>query len=185
MLDGLKKLIQNSFGTHFKKSCKMSTPYEYMKYVVGGGHYRLGMISANNIFKKNDHPNKWDMRKFVISNSHCWWDVGYIHRGQLAYQRDSADAEFTPSYFFPRITPAEQYWWCRDGDWMPHWGNATKQRAELMKELRSHWMNKWFGETIPIIKNTIKETTNLPEDIITELPTYFEYPYQKKRLDSY
>ena len=155
----------------------MSTSYEYKKYVVGGGHYRLGMISTNHTFKNNDHPNKWNMRKFAISTSHCWWDVGYIHRGRLAYQRNSANTGFTPSYFFPRIMPPEQYWWCRDGDWIPFWGDSTKLRVELMKDLRTYWINKWSGDIIPKIKKALVETTNLPEDIIELMPEYFEYPY--------
>ena len=69
---------------------------------------------------------------------------------------------------------------CQDGDWMPFWGDLTKTRATLMKEMRSYWVDKWFGKMIPRIKNAIKETTILPEDIIEELPHYFEYPYQIK-----
>ena len=113
---------------------------------------------GRNPFKNNDHPNKWNMRKFAISGTHSWWEVGYIHRGWLAYQINHANIGFSQTYFYPRKTPPDSYWWCRDGDWLPHWGNATTQKAILMKQIRSYWRNKWFGETIPTIKNMIKET---------------------------
>ena len=53
-------------------------------------------------------------------------------------------------------------------------------RAQLMKELRAYWTNEWFGKTIPKIKNILLETTKLIPDIVEEIPTYLEYPYQIK-----
>ena len=44
---------------------------------------------------------------------------------------------------------------CQDVDWMPFWGDLTKTRATLMKEMRSYWVDKWFGKMIPRIKNAI------------------------------
>ena len=70
--------------------------------------------------------------------------------------------------------------WCREANWLPCWGEKTKKRANLMKELRNYWLNKWFSKIVPEIKKTLIETTPIPEDVINFLPEYFEYPYQTK-----
>ena len=159
----------------------MASSYEYKRYVVGGGHYRPGMIEMTD--EKNIiHWKKWNMRKVALSGMNIFWEVGYIHRGRLAYQTNSAHTGFCPSYFYSRLIPPSDYWWCRDGDWMPFWGNLTKTRAALMTEIRGYWRKKWFGEEIPKIKTAIKEVTILSEDIIEDLSTYYEYPYQVKKL---
>jgi len=57
---------------------------------------------------------------------------------------------------------------------IPCWGKATKNRAELMNELRSYWKKK-----------VILETTPLPEDVVNLLQEYCgrnwgnKYPYPK------
>ena len=156
-----------------------------MKYVLQ--HYRRAMIeknqtSANNLFQKKDSPINWNMKKIAVSGIDTFWEVGWVHRGQLAYQTNQAHTGFTPAYFFPRIVPPPKYWWCRDGDWLPYWGEETKKRQKLTKEIRAFWANKWFGETVPEIKKTLLKTTPLPEDIVEFLPEYFEYPYETKNI---
>lgn len=158
----------------------MSSEYEYNKYVVGGGHFRRGMIDVLGVEHTSHNPKKWNMRRFAMSGTAVFWEVGYIHRGTLAYQSNPVDT--SPSFFFPRTSPPLPLWWCRDGDWLPFWGESTRLHAALTKEVRGYWINKWFGSQIPQIKQSIKESTNLPEDIIEDLSDYFEYPYQIKKL---
>jgi len=162
----------------------MSTPHKYKRYVTS--HYRGGCGNFAEIkFMGSDNPSKWNMKKKQVFGEMAdaiFWEIGYIHRGQLAYQTNPRHTGFSPSYFLPRQNPPLPYWWCRDGDWLPYWGEATEQRSKIMKEIRMYWLNLWFGKTIPEIKNTIKDITPLPEDIINELPQYFEYPYQHKTL---
>ena len=160
----------------------MANPYDYMRYILP--HYRRGImeknqISEENLFYKHDTPINWNMKKIASTGADAW-EVGYIYRSQLQSYPDHRMP--ISSYFFPRITPPQKYWWCRNGNWMPYWGEETKKRQNLAKEIRAFWMNKWFGETIPEIKKTILETTNLPEDIVEFLPRYFEYPYEIKSI---
>jgi len=52
-----------------------------------------------------------------------------------------------------------------------------------MNEMRAHWVNKWYGKTIPEIKHwLLKANPGLPEVIIEGLPEYFEYPHQVKTI---
>ena len=153
----------------------MSTSLKYKKYIVDGGRYRKGLIRRPHvrqtriswIFKPSDCPDKWNMKRVLDNAGYAWsgrdifWAVGYIHRGQLAYQRNPNRIGITPSFYLPRTQPPPKYWWCRDGDWIPFWGVSTKQRCNLMKELRTFW-----------IKKVMLKTTNLPEDIIGILPNY-------------
>jgi len=157
-----------------------------MRYVLQ--HYRRAMIEKNfkqtlveNLFQKKDSPINWNMKKIAVSGIDTFWEAGYIHRGRLAYQQNPIHTGFSPSFYFERTSPPTKYWWCRDGDWLPYWSNATIQRATLVKEIRAYWANKWFGETIPKIKQTLLDTTKLPEDIIEIIPEYFEYPYEIKK----
>ena len=156
-----------------------------MRYVLK--HYRRAMIDknhiqANNLFQKKDSPINWNMKKIAVSGIDTFWEVGWVYRGKLAYQTNPVHTGFSPSYFFPRIMPPTKYWWCRDGDWLPYWGEETKKRQQLIREIRAFWTNKWFGETVPEIKKAVLETTNLPEDIVEFLPEYFEYPYETKNI---
>ena len=161
----------------------MTNAYDYSKHVVG--NYRRGMIGyavGEQLFDRKDKSENWDMRKVAVSGADTFWEVGWLHRGQLAFQIDPANVGFSPSYFYPRIQPPPKYWWCRDADWVPYWGKATEKRSNLMKEMRAYWMNKWFGETVPEIKKTLLKTTPLPEDVVNLLPEYFEYPHQTKMV---
>jgi hypothetical protein len=157
-----------------------------MRHVIQD--HRRGMIAyavGENLFERKDNGDNWDMRKMAISGVETFWEVGWLHRDprcELAFQIDPSNVGFSPSYFYPRVQPPPKYWWCRDADWLPYWGKLTEKRANLMKELRTHWMNKWFGKTVPEIKKTILETTPIPEDIVEILPEYFEYPYQTKMV---
>ena len=161
----------------------MADAYDYSKHVVG--NYRRGMIGyavGEQLFDRKDKGENWDMRKVAVSGEDTFWEVGWLHRGQLAFQINPANVGFGPSYFYPRIMPPTKYWWCRDADWVPYWGKATEKRSNLMKEMRAYWMNKWFSETVPEIKKTLLETTPIPEDVVNFLPEYFEYPHQTKMM---
>ena len=129
------------------------------------------------MFQCADHPKNWNMKKVATQGTNTFWEVGYHHR-----KHELALMGFSDTYFFPSTTPPSKYWWCRDGDWLPYWGEETKKRMQLVKELRTYWMNKWFEKIIPEIKIAILTNTNLPEDIVEILPQYFEYPYEKKCL---
>ena len=162
----------------------MTNAYDYSRHVVG--NYRRGMIGyavGEQLFDRKDKGENWDMRKVAVQGADTFWEVGWLHRGQLAFQINPANVGFGPSYFYPRIMPPTKYWWCRDADWVPYWGKATEKRANLMKEMRVHWMNKWFGETVPEIKKILLKTTPLPEDVVNFLPEYFEYPHQTKSVN--
>ena len=162
----------------------MTDALDYVRHVIQD--HRRGMIAyavGENLFERKDNGDNWDMRKMAISGVETFWEVGWLHRGQLAFQIDPSNVGFSPSYFYPRVQPPPKYWWCRDADWVPYWGKATEKRSNLMKEMRAYWMNKWFSETVPEIKKTILETTPIPEDIVEILPEYFEYPYQTKSVN--
>tara|TARA_Y100000817_G_scaffold308691_1_gene296796 strand:- start:703 stop:1194 length:492 start_codon:yes stop_codon:yes gene_type:complete len=163
----------------------MTTPTEYTRFVLQ--KYRRGLIEFTqdkNPLEDGDTLKKWNMKKIATCNDTVsFWDVGFLHRGQLAYQQNPRHTGFSPSYFFPRTMPPPKYWWCRDADWLPRWGKATKQRAQLMKEMRTYWMKKWFDEKVPAIKQKLLEITPLPEDIVEHLSDYFEYPYQIKSIN--
>ena len=162
----------------------MTNAYDYSKHVVG--NYRRGMIGyaiGEQLFDRKDKSENWDMRKVAVSGTDTWWEVGWLHRGQLAFQIDPSNVGFSPSYFYPRVQPPPKYWWCRDADWVPYWGKATEKRSNLMKEMRAYWMNKWFSETVPEIKETLLKTTPLPEDVVNLLPEYLEYPHQTKMVN--
>ena len=161
----------------------MANAYDYSKHVVG--NYRRGMIGysvGEQLFDRKDKGENWDMRKVAVSGADTFWEVGWLHRGHLAFQGNPANVGFGPSYFYPRFMPPGKYWWCRDADWVPYWGKATEKRSNLMKEMRAYWMNKWFGETVPEIKKTLLKTTPLPEDVVNLLTEYFEYPHQTKMV---
>ena len=167
---------------------KMTTPRSYKKYVVGR-HYRLGLVQLPHErqtrdswpFKPSDRPEKWNMIHFN-SDEH-FWKAGYIYRGLAAYQLNPDRIGFTQDYYLTRKHPPLKYWWCRDGDWLPFWGIATKQRSDLVKEIRSFWRNKWFCDMIPNIKKALIDSTPLPKDVVEfVLPEYFEYPYQTKNV---
>ena len=162
----------------------MANAYDYSRHVVG--NYRRGMaglqFGGGDLFDRNDKGENWNMRKIAVQREDTFWEVGWLHRGYMsAFTYGSPDPH--DSYFYPRTPPPRKYWWCRDSDWLPYWGDATKKRANLMKEIRALWMNKWFGETVPEIKKTLLDTTPFPEDVINLLPEYFEYPYQTKMVN--
>ena len=169
----------------------MANAYDYSRHVVG--NYRRGMIGyavGEQLFDGKDKGENWNMRKVAVSGADTFWEVGWLHRNKLdfkltkylAFGEDLIGLDRAP-YFYPRITPPTKYWWCRDADWVPYWGKATKNRANLMKEMRGYWMNKWFGETVPEIKKILLKTTPIPEDVVNFLPEYFEYPHQSKSVN--
>lgn len=149
----------------------MTTINNYNKYVVGGGCYRPGLMRGHSrrtrsmqTFEPGDYPEKWNMGKVGVGCQHSndiFWKVGYIHCGP--HQINLMKAGYSPSFYLPRNNTPTKYWWCRDGDWIPHWGSATKQRGELVKEIHAYWRKK-----------ILLETTNLPEDIIEMLSEYFQ-----------
>ena len=128
------------------------------------------------IFEGRDTPKKWGMSCFTKGTRSSLWKIGYI------------SDEFNELCPFSSMrchrswcTTPKPYWFCRTRYWMPYWGKATEQRSELVKEIRTFWMNKWFDETIPEIKHwMLKAKPNLPKDITDTLPEYFEYPYEIK-----
>jgi len=144
---------------------------------------------GEQLFDGKDKGENWNMRKVAVSGTDTFWEVGWLYRKKrdlklttpFAFETNNDLIGYNSApYFYPRSMPPTKYWWCRDADWVPYWGKATENRANLMKEIRTYWMNKWFGEIIPEIKNTLLKTTSLPEDVVNLLPEYFEYPHQTK-----
>jgi len=164
----------------------MANAYDYAKHVVL--NYRRGMIAyavGVQLFDRKDKSENWNMRKVAVSGTDTWWEVGWLHRSKLDFTLETENylvEDLGYPYFYPHTMPAGKYWWCRDADWVPYWGKATEKRSNLMKEIRAYWMNKWFGETVPEIKETLLKTTPLPEDVVNLLPEYFEFPYQTKMV---
>ena len=70
----------------------------------------------------------------------------------------------------------------KDSEAVKFFPDFYKMNANVMCEIRRYWMNQWFSNIIPEIKNVLKECTPIPEDIIDDISFYFEYPYQKKRI---
>lgn len=153
----------------------------YNKFVIGkmGEKYVEGMVEYGGakIFEKKDSPKKWGMTSFGADNKTSYWNIGFV------------SDEFNELYSFPSMegknfawcTKPSPYWFCRTRKWMPYWGKATAQRAELVQAIRAHWVNKWYSEIVPEIKKALIETTNLPKDVIEfVMPEYFEYPYEIK-----
>jgi hypothetical protein len=85
-------------------------------------------------------------------SSDIFWTVGYINYGQFS-QKKLINVGYNPSFYCS--SDNKKYWWCRDGNWIPEWGEATEQRCNLMKELRTFY-----------VKRAILEVTSLPEDIV-------------------
>jgi hypothetical protein len=180
------------------KSCyflitkKMTTRNHYKRIVIGknGLNYVEGMAECGQkrIFKRRDTPKKWGMICFAprvaqgvyddgADNKTSYWNVGFVSKSNKTplHMHRSMDGNFAWNH---KPTP---YWFCRTRNWMPYWGKATKQRAELVKEIRTYWVNKWYSETVPEIKKALVETTPLPKDVIDfVMPEYFEYPYEIK-----
>ena len=159
----------------------MATPYNYKKYVVDGGCYRRGLIRRMHAhqtrsawpFAPSDYPEKWNMTKIRRgARNDIFWEVGYIYRGQ--HQRNLKNVGYGPCFYMP--CNEKKYWWCRDGNWIPLWGEATQRRAVLIQEIRILWRNKWYSD----IKKALINTTNLPKDVIELLTEYLEYPYEIK-----
>jgi len=164
----------------------------YNHFVIGtnGENYVEGMVEYGGakIFERKDSPKKWGMTCFAertaegvyddgADNKTSYWNIGFV------------SDEFNELYSFPSMegknfvwcTKPSPYWFCRTRKWMPYWGKATEQRAELVQAIRAYWVNKWYSETVPEIKKALIEATNLPKDIIEfVLPEYFEYPYEIK-----
>ena len=145
--------IQNTESKYIieMNKCKVATPYNYKKYVVDGGCYRQGLIRRMHArqtrsawpFAPSDYPEKWNMTKIRRrARNDIFWEVGYIYRGQ--HQRNLKNVGYGPCFYMPR--DEKNYWWCRDGDWIPLWGEATQRRAVLMTDIRTFWRNKWSSD---------------------------------------
>jgi hypothetical protein len=164
-----------------KNTNKMSACYQY-NHIVIGENYVEGMLETsprNRLFNIRDTPRKWAMTLFSRGRRSIFWHIGYVSDKQNELVVSPAGPGSYGITFTTRHDH-EPYWWCRNRRWMPYWGEATNQRAILMKELRTFWQNKWFNETIPAIKKALMETTRLFEDVVELLPEYFEYPYEIK-----
>ena len=155
----------------------MATASDYKNFVVAK-HYVLGTLDAKRHFSNppwnrgpwHDCAAYWSMAPcFLTPWSQRWgyWYIGYTTCGAEEVGRVHIAYDNGPAY-----------WWCRKGDWLPLWGNLTKRRAELTKEMRDYWIRKWQDVIIPQIKDVLRETTNLPDDIINTIPNYFEYPFE-------
>ena len=165
----------------------------YNRVVIGknGENYIEGMVEdGKRIFEKGDSPKKWGMICFAPplderdgaydggDNKSSYWNIGFV------------SDEHKELHTFPSIegnfawcTRPSPYWFCRKRTWMPYWGEATKQRAKLVREIRAFWAKKWCEETVPGIKTALLEKTPIPKDIIDfVLPDYFEYPYEIKNF---
>jgi hypothetical protein len=171
----------------------MTTRSHYKRIVIGknGENYVEGMVEyGKRIFERRDSPKKWGMVCFAPrvaegvyddggDNKTSYWNIGFVSN------------ENKELYPFPLIggknfawcAKPTPYWFCRTRTWMPYWGDATKQRAKLVEEVRAFWAEKWYTETVPEIKKALVETTPLPKDIIDfVMPEYFEYPYEIKSI---
>jgi len=163
----------------------MANEYEYKKYVISN-YYTEGVIVGCRfkVLNDHDHPQKWEMKCLATTTTlqpltpESFWKIEYINNRNTFENPRSHPEELRWSQ--RHIVGLELYWWCRDGDWLPYWNKSTKQRALLMKEIRTYWLREWLGKTIPTIKNILLETTKLIPDIVNELPNYLEYPYQTK-----
>jgi len=162
----------------------MATAIEYKKYVTK--NHQRGMVSVKGmtfqnsfndlitppIFERRDNGRNWDMRQVACDCSgNIFLEVGWLQAD------NSPDIDIDP---YLEKNMINKYWWCREANWLPYWGKETKKRANLMKDIRNYWLNKWFSKIVPEIKKTLLETTPIPEDIVNFLPEYFEYPYQTK-----
>ena len=112
----------------------MAGPKEYMDYVIGLNYsaqptHVLVSVGVERVFKGTDTPENWGMRCIWETDRESMWSAGCIQTLNLASMADEL-----------LLKP---YWWCRQKHWLPLWGNATKQRAELMTEMRAYWANKW------------------------------------------
>jgi len=155
----------------------MAGPKEYMEYVIGLNYstqptHVLVSVGVECVFKDTDTPENWGMRCIWATDRESMWSAGCI---QTLNPPSMSEEEGDELLFKP-------YWWCRQKHWLPLWGNATKQRAKLMTEMRAYWANKWFSDTIPKIVKALIDATTLPVDVINLLPPYFAYPHQMKKL---
>jgi hypothetical protein len=167
----------------------MSTRRNYNKVVIGK-NYVEGMVECgqNRVFQKQDSPKKWKMTCFAPRVAEGVYDDGYDNKTSY-WNVGFVSDHFKELYSFPSIEGVNfawcakptPYWFCRTRNWMPYWGDATKQRRELVKEIRSFWANKWCTEIVPEMKKALIETTNLPPDVVEfVMPELFEYPYEIK-----
>jgi len=166
----------------------------YNRFVIGktGENYVEGMTEygQKRVFKKRDSPKNWGMSCFAKrtamgvyddgrNNKTSFWNIGFV------------SDEYNELHSFPSIegknfaycAKSSPYWFCRTRNWMPYWGKATKQRAELVKEIRAYWAKKWCTQILPEMKKAIMSSTPIPEDVYDEhFANIFEYPYEIKRF---
>ena len=122
----------------------MATRFHY-KQIIIGRHYTEAMAECgqNRIFEKRDSPEKWGMSCFAprvaegvyddgADNKTSFWNIGFVSDkfGELSLFPSMVGKNFAWC-----ITPSP-YWFCRTRKWMPYWGEATTQRADLMTDIR-------------------------------------------------
>ncbi len=117
-------------------------------------------IQRNNY---NDDPKYWNMYFIAKTRGYNFCSGGYSRQKYNTSQNVS-------------------YWWCRLGDWLPNWGDLTIQKKELMTNMRNYWLNKWFSDEVPKIKEILLDSTPLIEDVVNKIEKYLIYPYQIKRF---
>lgn len=149
----------------------MSTPHHYKQYVIGR-NYTQGICVRNIVFKNGDSPKKWGMRPFQTPEA-TFWNIGFV--SDLINEPTGR-----PSVVVETIGDSP-YCFCRTRNWLPYWGKATKQHAELVKEIRAYWAYKWCTKTLPEMRKAIMDSTPIPEDVYDEhFANIFEYPYEIK-----
>jgi len=78
-----------------------------------------------------DCPENWNMHFLIKSDNLLWWDVGYINNRTTDFKNLSG-------YPVPNT-----YWWCRCHDWLPFWGELTKQKSRLIQDINLYWKKKY------------------------------------------
>ena len=180
---------------------------DYKKNVVSYHNGFDGMVNACGK-EIAGNPKKWDMYSLCISahRDNNFYRVGYVgdclprpkyywikrdgHKhlfslttfqkayliwsGKIVHGTEAERAEYRKEY--------KNLWWCRCNHWRPFWGCLTKQHADLMNEMRTYWMKRWFEKEKPQIVKKLHTWTRLNSDNIGMIVDYLPFPYQVKRI---
>jgi hypothetical protein len=151
----------------------MATSSQYAIFVVSKNTgFHIKKLWNNTIAEngKTDKIENWGMRPCIPTpagwlNDVLYWTCGYIYHPDEGWDNEQ--------------NTKGKYWWCREKTWMPLWGDLTIQRATLMREIRAHWLDRWFSKDVPAVKKALLSATNLVPDVVDLIPSYL-YPYQIK-----
>ena len=160
----------------------MTSAYEYKMHVIGR-NYVEGIAERNRVFKMSDTPKKWGMSLFSRENRRTFYNIGFVSDKLNGLYSAPAGIDGI-NFAWNQDKHPKPYWFCRSPySWMPYWGEATKQRAELGKEIRAYWAHKWCTKTLPEMRKAILDSTPIPEDVYDEhFAGIFEYPHEIKNV---